>query len=211
MKNKIIVHKFSLGAFDVNNYLIYREGASRAILIDAGEDPFPILQKLEALQLELAYLINTHGHGDRIAGNREILERTGAQLFIHEKDAPYLTDPQLNLSAFLGMELTSPPPDRLLQEGDTVELDGLQLSVRHTPGHTPGHIVLVTNHQAFVGDVIFAGSIGRTDLPQGSMNQLIDSIRQKIYTLPDDTVLYPGHGPNTTVGQEKRTNPFVNG
>ncbi len=211
MKNKIIVHKFSLGAFDVNNYLVYCAGSSRAILIDAGEDPDPILQKLESLQLELSYLINTHGHGDHIAGNRKILEHTGAQLLIHEQDAPYLTNPNLNLSAFLGMEITSPPADGLLKEGDRIETDGLQLTVRHTPGHTPGHITLVIDHGAFVGDVIFAGSIGRTDLPHGDMNQLVESIRQKIYDLPDDTILYPGHGPNTTVGQEKRTNPYVNG
>ncbi|RMI12567.1 MAG: MBL fold metallo-hydrolase, partial [Calditrichaeota bacterium] len=109
----------------------------------------------------------------------------------------------------MGATLHSPEPDRLLKEGDVVELDDIRLTVLHTPGHTPGHISLVGDGVAFVGDVIFRESIGRTDFPRSSFDQLVDSIRRKIYTLPDDTVLYNGHGPATTVGHEKRFNPFV--
>ncbi|GAB4370340.1 MAG: MBL fold metallo-hydrolase [Calditrichia bacterium] len=203
------ITKFTVGNFAVNNYLIQSEHSQNALLIDAGEDPDPILQKIRELNLKLVYLINTHGHGDHIAGNRKIIEATGAQLLIHELDAPCLTDPYLNLSIFFGFELHSPSPHRILKENDLIELDDISLRVIHTPGHTPGHITLVGHTHAFVGDVIFEGSIGRTDLPAAYGQQLIDTIRTKIYSLPDETILHPGHGPDTTVGREKYSNPFV--
>ncbi len=205
----MVVYKFLVGAFGVNNYIVCSERSPKAIIIDAGEKPEPLLKKISELKLEVPYLINTHGHGDHIAGNRRIVEETGAKILIHELDAPFLNDPNLNLSAFLGIEIVSPPASRLLKENDNVTLEELNFKVLHTPGHTPGHLSLVTPGHAFVGDVIFSGSIGRTDLPLGSSTQLIESIRNKIYTLPDNTVLYPGHGENTTVKTEKRTNPFV--
>ncbi len=205
------IHPFTIGDFAVNNYLVHAEDSQQAVLIDAGYDPEPILRKIEDLQVELRYLINTHGHGDHIAGNRKIIENTGAQLLIHEKDVPYLTDSHLNLSAYVGIQLNSPPADRLLREGDIIELGSLELKVLHTPGHTPGHISLVSDSCAFVGDVIFQGSIGRTDFPGSSSRDLINSIRTKIYKLPDNTLLYPGHGPQTRVADEKASNPFVSG
>lgn len=205
----MVIHKLTLGIFGVNNFLVHSADSSKAILIDACEDSQSILNKISELNLELVYLINTHGHGDHIAGNAEIIRQTGAQLMIHPLDEPYLTDPQLNLSTFMGIELKSPPPDRLLEEGDTVELDDIQLKVLHTPGHTPGNITLVSGDVAFVGDVIFRESIGRTDFPGSSHQQLIETIRTKIYTLPDNTILYNGHGPETTVRHEKKYNPFV--
>lgn len=178
-------------------------------MFDAAEDTDPILDKIDELELELKYLINTHGHGDHIAGNAKILNHTGAKLMIHELDANYLYDPNLNLSAYFGFKLQSPPAHQLLKEGDKVKLGHLKFNIIHTPGHTPGHISVVCNSHAFVGDVIFQGSIGRTDLPLASSQLLIETIRNKIYTLPDNTTLYPGHGPNTQVGKEKSTNPFV--
>ncbi|MBN2366617.1 MAG: MBL fold metallo-hydrolase [Calditrichaeota bacterium] len=205
----MIIYPFTIGEFDVNNYLIHGDNSRRAILIDAGYDPSPICQKIEELNLELVYLINTHGHGDHIAGNQKILDFTGAKLLMHEADAAYLSNPNLNLSAFIGISLKSSKPDRLLKEGDRIELDGLFLEVLHTPGHTPGHITLVGDQCAFVGDVIFRESVGRTDFPGSSSQQLIESIRKKIYQLPDDMILYPGHGPRTTVAHEKLSNPFV--
>lgn len=205
----MVIHKLTLGIFGVNNYLIHSADSSKAILIDACEDSQSILEKISELMLELVFLINTHGHGDHIAGNAEIIRETGAQLMIHPLDEPYLTDPQLNLSTFMGVELKSPPPDRLLNEGDLVELDDIQFRVLHTPGHTPGNITLVSGDVAFVGDVIFRESIGRTDFPGSSHHQLIETIENKIYTLPDNTTLYNGHGPETTVGHEKKYNPFV--
>ncbi|MEJ2634263.1 MAG: MBL fold metallo-hydrolase [Calditrichia bacterium] len=203
------VYKFTVGNFAVNNYLIHPSGSKKAMLIDAGEDPAPILQKINELNLELVYLVNTHGHADHIAGNRRILQKTGASLLIHEKEVPYLENPNLNLSALLGFELRSPGADRTLKEGDIVQLDNLEFRVLHTPGHTPGHLTLVCGEHAFVGDVIFQGSIGRTDFPNGSAQQLIEAIRTKIYTLPEETILHPGHGPDTTVRAEKYSNPFV--
>ncbi|MCK4892718.1 MAG: MBL fold metallo-hydrolase [Calditrichia bacterium] len=203
------IYKFTVGNFAVNNYLVHPVDSSKAILFDAGDETEPILKKIDELGLELIYLVNTHGHSDHIFGNKIILEHTGAQLLIHELDEPFLFNPQLNLSAFLGAELESPKPDRILHEGDTISLENLEFKVLHTPGHTPGHISLLSDGHAFVGDVIFQGSVGRTDLPKSSGQQLIHTIRTKIYDLPDETNLYPGHGPNTTVGQEKVSNPFV--
>ena len=203
------IYKFTVGNFAVNNYLVHHVDSSKAILFDAGDETEPILKKIDELGLELIYLVNTHGHSDHIFGNKIILEHTGAQLLIHELDEPFLFNPQLNLSAFLGAELESPKPDRILHEGDTISLEDLEFKVLHTPGHTPGHISLLSDGHAFVGDVIFQGSVGRTDLPKSSGQQLIHTIRTKIYDLPDETNLYPGHGPNTTVGQEKVSNPFV--
>jgi len=203
------IYKFTVGNFAVNNFLIHPENSNQALLIDAGEEPEPILNTIHQKKLNLLYLINTHGHGDHIAGNGIILRETNAKLLIHEFDTPYLQDPNLNLSALLGVQLRSPEPDQLLTEGDIVRLDNLQFRVLHTPGHTPGHISLVCEKHAFVGDVIFEGSVGRTDLPLASTDQLMESIRRKIYTLPDDTILHPGHGPDTWVGTEKRHNPFV--
>lgn len=205
----MVIHKLTLGLFGGNNFLIHSPDSPNAILIDACDDPKSILANISELNLELIYLINTHGHGDHIAGNEEIIKQTGAKLMIHPLDEPYLSNPELNLSAFMGVELRSPSPDRLLNEGDIVELDDIWLKVLHTPGHTPGNITLVAEEIAFVGDVIFRESIGRTDFPGSSHTQLIETIRTKIYTLPDNTVLYNGHGPETTVGHEKKFNPFV--
>lgn len=207
--NFMKIYAFTIGDFAVNNYLVHDDNSRQAVLVDAGYDPEPILHKIDELKLDLKYVINTHGHGDHIAGNRKVIDKTGAQMFIHEKDLPYLTDSHLNLSAYVGMQVDSPLPDRLLREGDIIELDDLKLKVLHTPGHTPGHISLVGEHCAFVGDVIFQGSVGRTDFPGSSSRDLIQSIRSKIYTLSDDTILYPGHGPQTRVGDEKASNPFV--
>jgi glyoxylase-like metal-dependent hydrolase (beta-lactamase superfamily II) len=203
------IYKFTVGDFAVNNYLVHPVDSVKTILFDAGDDVQPILSKIDELGLELSFLVNTHGHADHIMGNRKVLDHTGAQLLIHELDEPFLHNPQLNLSSFFGEDLQSPTADRILREGDTIALEGLEFKVLHTPGHTPGHISLVSDHHAFVGDVIFQGSIGRTDLPKSSGQQLIQTIRTKIYTLPDETNLYPGHGPNSTVGQEKISNPFV--
>jgi len=205
----MIVHKFTSGIFAVNNYLIQSSTSAKAVLIDVGEQPEIILKKIDELNVELVYLIDTHGHGDHIAGNSAILENTAAKLLIHPKDEPFLNDPNLNLSAAMGFRLISPPADRLLEEGDIIEVEDIRLKVLHTPGHTPGHITLVAGEAAFVGDVIFRDSIGRTDFPHSNFADLERSIREKIYALPDETILYNGHGPETTVGYEKIHNPFV--
>lgn len=201
--------KYTTGNFEVNSYLVYPENARQALLVDAGEEPEIILEEIRRLDLELVYLVNTHGHADHVAGNRLIIEATGASLLIHQADVPFLSNPILNLSNFVGMKVTSPPANRILQEGEVIALADLVFNVLHTPGHTPGHITLLSGNHAFVGDVIFHGSVGRTDFPGSSGEQLITSIHNRIYTLPDDTILYPGHGPVTRVGDEKYSNPFV--
>ncbi|MFZ0391017.1 MAG: MBL fold metallo-hydrolase [Calditrichia bacterium] len=203
------VVSFTVGSFAVNNYLLFSPESRQAILIDAGEDVSEILDKISQLNLTLLYLINTHGHADHIAGNRKIVSETGARILIHELDAPFLSDPALNLSAYFSAPLQSPAAARYLKHGEDIHLNGEALQVRHTPGHTPGHISLITGDCAFVGDLIFQSSIGRTDFPFASAQKLVSSIRSEIYSLPDETLLYPGHGPVTTVGQEKRSNPFV--
>jgi glyoxylase-like metal-dependent hydrolase (beta-lactamase superfamily II) len=209
MTDNLQIYTFTVGDFAVNNYLVHSPNSKKAVLFDAGEETDPILAKIHELQLELVYLINTHGHSDHIAGNSRILQETGARLLIHRLEEPYLSDPSLNLSGFLGIEINSPPADRLLQEGDRIQVDDIEFEVLHTPGHSPGHISLVCGEHAFVGDVIFHGSIGRSDFPGSSGAELIQSIRSKIYRLPDQTNLYPGHGPVTRVGIEKESNPFV--
>jgi glyoxylase-like metal-dependent hydrolase (beta-lactamase superfamily II) len=184
-----------------------------AIVVDPGLEPQSILDFLEERGLKIGVILNTHGHADHIAGNGAMKKMfPDAPLIIGERDAIMLTDPAANLSLQYGFEITSPPADQLVREGDSLSFFGIDLEVLDIPGHSPGHVVFVIREQPIVvlgGDVLFRGSIGRTDLPGGSFEQLASGIRAKLYTLPDDTVVYPGHGPVTKTGHEKRTNPFV--
>jgi len=162
--------------------------------------------------LTAAVILNTHGHVDHIAGNAALKASfPDAPLVIGLGDAAMLTDPMLNMSGLAGVAITSPPADRTVQEGDVVDMAGLRLEVLGIPGHSPGHVVFVLRDGpvVFGGDVLFAGSIGRTDFPGGDLEQLLSGIRAKLWPLPDQTRVYPGHGPPTTVGDEKRTNPFL--
>ena len=176
-------------------------------MIDPGGDADRILITLPKDKLRCAYVINTHGHFDHSAENKRLKEVTGAQLFIHHEDAPMILH-QSNRGMW-GIQIeNSPPPDRYLNEGDIITLGDISLKVLHTPGHSPGGISLVTDKVVFVGDTLFAGSIGRTDFPGGDNEGLLRNVRKKIFTLGDDVVVYPGHGPKTTVGRERKTNPF---
>ena len=200
--------------FMENTYLAWRPGGNDCLVFDPGLEPDKIFAALEQRGLEPALIIDTHGHADHIGGNAAMKERwPDCPLLIGRGDAPMLTDPWLNLSAQYGTQIVSPEADRLLDEGERVEAAGFSLEVRDIPGHSPGHIVLVDHDTSpvhvFGGDVLFAGSIGRTDFPGGSLVQLLTGIRDKLYTLADDTVVLPGHGPETTVGQERATNPFT--
>ena len=200
--------------FDENSYVAYFDGRHDCIVVDPGTEPEKILQVLDELQLAPAAILCTHGHADHIAGNATLKQRwPECPLLIGSGDADKLTDPAMNLSAGFGIDLTSPPADQTVDEGDHLELAGLKLEVLETPGHSCGHIVFVARQfqpiRVFGGDVLFAGSIGRTDFPDSSTEALLQSIRTKLFTLPDDTIVLPGHGPETTVGIEKRSNPFV--
>jgi glyoxylase-like metal-dependent hydrolase (beta-lactamase superfamily II) len=176
-------------------------------------EPELILEALSAEGLTVAVVLNTHGHADHIGGNEALKQAfPHAGLVIGANEAPLLVDAQRNLSAAFGFPVVSPPADRTVAEGDQVEAAGLTFEVFDIPGHSPGHVVYLlrgTPCRVFGGDVLFRGSIGRTDFPGGSMERLLTGIRRKLFTLPDDTVVYPGHGPVTTVGHEKHTNPFL--
>ena len=200
--------------FDENAFVVSLEGRDDCLVIDPGLEPEKIVEHLERHGLIPAAILNTHGHADHIAGNGAIKTQwPDCPVVIGSGDAAKLTDPRLNLSSGFGMALVSPPADVTVDDGQTYWAAGLDLEVRAIPGHSIGHVVfLVEDHEpqlVFVGDVVFAGSIGRTDFPDGSFEDLAAGIRTKLFTLPDETLLFPGHGPPTTVGQEKRSNPFV--
>ncbi len=197
-----------------NAYILHLEGGDSCIVFDPGLDSGAIIDHLEQEKLTPAAILNTHGHADHIAGNGALKDRwPDAPLVIGTKDASKLTDPIANLSAGHGVPIVSPPADQLLDEGETFKTAGFELEVLDTPGHCCGHIVFVWKGVSpwivFGGDVLFQGSIGRTDFPDSSFADLEHSIQQKLFKMPDDTIVLPGHGPPTTIGEEKRTNTFV--
>ncbi len=201
--------------FEENAYVAQLEGRDDCLVVDPGLEPEKIVDHLDSQQLTPAAILNTHGHSDHIGGNAALKARwPDCPLVIGSGDAAKLTDPELNLSAVFGAELISPPADVTVDQGDTYSAAGFVLKVLAISGHSAGHVVyLWEDHDppvAFVGDVIFAGSVGRTDFPDGDFRQLQAGIHAKLFTLPDETQLLTGHGGPTTVGQEKRYNPFAN-
>ena len=202
--------------FDQNAYVVSVPGGTEAVVVDPGFDAERIVTHLAAKNLIVAAILLTHGHVDHIAGVQRLKEHApAAPVVIGRLDAPMLTDATLNLSGPFGSPVVAPPADRLLDDGEAIDYAGLTLEVRHVPGHSPGHVVYVIagadGDPAVVlgGDVLFAGSVGRTDFPGGSHRQLIDGIRAKLYTLPPETKVFPGHGPPTTVGAEQADNPYT--
>lgn len=200
--------------FAENAYVVHLPGRTDCLVIDPGLNPERILDILAEESLAVSAILNTHGHADHIAGNQAVKGRfPAAPLIIGRGDAPKLTDAELNLSAQFGFAVTSPPADQLAQEGDEINHAGISLLVYETPGHSSGHVVFLyrggSPFVVFGGDVLFAGSIGRTDIPDGSFKQLRQSIHEKLFVLPDDTIVLPGHGEPTTIGQERKFNPFV--
>ena len=206
----MILNSLPTGPLQVNCYIVGCEKTRNAAVIDPGGDAEQILRLLKKLELKLELVINTHGHFDHIGGNRQVLEATGAELLIHRADVPLLGQAAVHAANFGLQADISPPPQRELAGGERLTLGELQIEVLHTPGHTPGGICLRVADQVIVGDTLFAGSIGRTDLPGGDHQTLIRSIKDKLLILPDATVAHPGHGPATTIGREKLYNPFLN-
>jgi len=206
----LILKWLEVGAIAANCYVIGCEETLEGAVIDPGGSAQAILRVIKDLNLNIKYIINTHGHIDHIGANRQIKEATGAKILIHEDDAKMLTNPASNFSMFMGRNITSPGADEFLRDGDIIKIGNtVELEVIHTPGHSRGGVCLKTDNMIFAGDTLFAGSIGRTDFPGGSYKTLIESIKEKILCYDDDVVVYPGHGPATTVGFERKHNPFL--
>lgn len=207
----MFLKKLVVGMLETNCYLIGCKSSKEAAVIDPGgeEGVDLILKLLQENNFDLKYIINTHGHIDHITGNKALKAKTKALLLIHKLDAHMLVDTNKNFSIFTGKEICSPPADRFLEEGDEIILGSLKLTVIHTPGHTTGGISIVLNNIVFTGDTLFAGGVGGTDLPGGSYKDLQKSIKEKLLKLSDDKVVYPGHGPSSTIGRERRTNPYI--
>lgn len=209
---EIVYRGFALGPFETNCYVVRVAGGETCWIVDAGFEPGELIDSVRGAGLRPEALVLTHAHADHIAGVRETLEAfPGTPVWIHEAEADWLGDPRLNLSAAMGMGVTAPGPDALLEHGQELALGASCWRVLHTPGHSPGGITLYCESAgiALVGDALFAGSIGRTDFPGSSFETLALSIREHLYTLPDRTRALPGHGPETTIGREKLGNPFV--
>lgn len=201
-----------VGQLAANCYIVYCENTRKAVVIDPGADGQSILNRIQYEGLEVGHILLTHGHFDHIGAVKFLKEQLGASVAIHSGDAQALTDAARNLSAFMGEHLVQVPPDVLLQEGDIIAVGGIAMKVLHTPGHSEGSVCFVVDSpvkMAFTGDTLFQGSIGRSDFPGGSYEQLISSIRDKLLTLDDDYTIYPGHGPKSTIGAERVTNPFI--
>ena len=205
----MILDTLPTGPLEVNCYIVGCEKTRKAVVIDPGGNVSDILEKVQKHQLDVVMIINTHGHFDHIGGNRQLLEATSAELLIHQDDRQ-LMDLALEHAAVYGLQTeASPPPTRELSGDEKLSVGELSLQVIHTPGHSPGGICLYVDDCLLVGDTLFAGSIGRTDLPGGDHHLLISGIKSKLLPLPDATRVCPGHGPMTTIGEEKQHNPFL--
>ncbi len=207
----MIVKSLPVGPLQVNCYIAACPRTKKALIIDPGDEAQRILQLIEQEGLEPKMLVNTHGHFDHVGGNSEIVERTGIEFCMHKEDLPLLKQASRQAASYGLPAVESPAPTRFLQNGDLLEIGDLSFEVIHTPGHSPGGICLYGQGHLFSGDTLFAGSIGRTDLPGGDMHQLLGHIRSQLMVLPESTVVHPGHGPESTIGAEQQSNPFVNG
>lgn len=208
---RLRVHAIEVGPLVVNCYLVEHVATRKAAVIDPGDDGPSILSRIGDLGLSVDKILLTHGHFDHVGAVALMKRETGANVYLHEADASRMKTARRQGLMFGLWVADPPPPDVLVGDGDSIPFADGEFRVAHTPGHTPGCVSYIMKKSAFVGDLIFAGSIGRTDLPGGDYDGLIAAVKEKIFVLPDDTVLYPGHGPPTTVGEEKRTNPFFTG
>lgn len=198
-----------VGALETNCYLVFCEESRECAVIDPGAEPEKILSSLSALHLTPVVLLNTHGHVDHIGANADIKEKYDVPLAIHAADLRILeAGPLMELGLILAAR-PSPAPDRLIENGDIIKVGRGSLRVIHTPGHSPGSVSFLGNGILFSGDTLFCGGVGRTDLPGGSMKVLESSIRERIFSLPENTLVLPGHGPMTTVAEERESNPFI--
>jgi glyoxylase-like metal-dependent hydrolase (beta-lactamase superfamily II) len=212
MESAVIIKLLVLGPLASNCYIVGDEVTGEGIIIDPADEAENILQNVKELGLEIKLIVLTHGHCDHIIGLKEVKEATGAEIAVHGNDAEYHGQQAMAMALAFGLYCpTPPPPDRLLKNGDSVDIGGLHFEVIHTPGHTPGGICLHGHGVLFSGDTLFNYGIGRFDLPGGDYAQLMNSLQGSLMALPDDTIVYPGHGPRTTIGTERQSNPFLHG
>ena len=209
ISNGLEIHQLSVGPLQVNCFLVACLKTRDAMVVDPGEEGARILYLAESKEVNISKVVNTHGHFDHIGANQQLVDATAAKLMLHAADLPLLQNARNHAEVYGLTVAPSPEPDRLLDQGDTFEVGEHSFSVFHVPGHSPGGICLLSEGHLFVGDVLFAGSIGRTDLPGGDFDALVEGVRERLFSLPDDTVVHPGHGPDTTIGHERRMNPFV--
>jgi hydroxyacylglutathione hydrolase len=209
MVEEVLISRLTVGAFSANCYIVGSEKTEEGLIIDPGGNPKEIINTLNVTRLKIKAIVLTHGHADHIAALYDIKSYTGAQVAIHRADNNFLDGPR-EFSMTWGISYRTPdPPDRLLDEGDFIEIGDLNFKVIHTPGHTPGSICLHMDDKVFTGDTLSYRGIGMTVLPGSSRRQLIDSIHSRLMVLPDETQLYPGHGRQTTVGDERRNNQHI--
>jgi glyoxylase-like metal-dependent hydrolase (beta-lactamase superfamily II) len=206
------VEQQMVGMMGVCCYILSCEQTSKAAIVDPGGDEQRLLELVQASNLEVEYIIATHGHPDHVCGNRRIKEATGAEIVMHEADDDFFSQDQVkNYFSMLGLEAT-PPTDIRVKDGDSISFGEVSLEVIHTPGHTPGGMCLYNKPDLITGDTLFVGGIGRTDFPGGSHHELISSIQQKLLKLPPETIVWPGHGyggSRSTIGEEHRSNPYL--
>jgi len=199
----------AVGPLETNCYVVYCQDSLECAVVDPGAEADRIFQLIARKSLKPALILNTHGHIDHIGANKDIKEKFNIPLYIHSADSPMLENVQQSeMAIFLGA-MDSPSPDHLLNDGDKIKIGESFLRVIHTPGHSPGSVSFLGDGFLLSGDTLFFGGVGRTDLPGGSWKDMESSIKNKILTMPDEMIVLPGHGPITTVGQEKRANPFI--
>jgi len=206
----MILETVVVGPLAENCFIIGCEATKAGAIIDPGDEATKIIRIVEKQKLEIKYILLTHGHIDHLTAIQKLKEKYHAEFLMHKADLFLVENAPTQAAMFDLPDPGAPQPDRFLADGDTVSLGKLNIKILHTPGHSPGSITFYVEDKIFVGDLIFSGSIGRTDLPGGNYEQLIHSVENKIFTLPDSTAIFPGHGPVASVGTEKKYNPFFN-
>jgi len=207
--SKLQVERLVVGPLLSNCYIVWDDGVKQGVIIDPGDDADIILKAVEKLGIEIKYILATHGHFDHVGAVAPLKRELNVEFLAHKDDFFFIEDGE-NAARRWGVEIEQPPkPDRFIEDGEKIKVGGFELEVLYTPGHSPGGVSFLYDRMVFGGDTLFQGSIGRTDFRKGSFEDLSKSIKIRLYTLPDDTIVYTGHGPVTTIGDEKKYNPFV--
>lgn len=203
------LYRMALGSLGTNCYIVNAETTNQCYIIDPGAEGESLVKALKDNEMKPLGVLLTHGHGDHIGGVQAIVDAFHIPIYIHKADEEFLTDPSLNLSAHMGLDIRVTGEVKLIKEDDVISWDGLSFTVIETPGHTPGGVCFYGEGILLAGDTLFQNSVGRTDFPYSNFKDLEKGIKEKLYVLPDDTTVYPGHGPETSIGLEKQYNSFV--